>query len=359
MRQNYDNSFKEMFARKSVFITGANGGIGKEIVDRIARCGGKITLQSRSKPESHRSMDYIEMDFTNLKSLGSLVRHSMHHLDIMIHNAGLMSGFSTVHDIHCVNCIAPLVTTLFLLPNVLQAQTPQIIVVSSSSHLRSHTYKDGDMRKYMKDRSISFKTSLQAYAVSKYNIMLLTAALKQRLDGCQCKILTVHPGLVDTPMLQGAMGKSGFPGRNYLFLHPFEGAMKVLQASAAAAAAVTDTPAADANVDYYVNGKLAPWYTARGLRYGNSVQKNDILSKANSCFKDCLLEVPDSVRRELVHVLEEGGRQQQELRVNSGGCGGGGGGGACRSSEELLIHTRRQLALASLADEIKMTLGDD
>ncbi|KAJ1427720.1 hypothetical protein B484DRAFT_450194 [Ochromonadaceae sp. CCMP2298] len=285
------------FANATVFISGANGGIGRGIVDILNSFGAskpRLFVQSRLA----RALDYesnsLTMDFTDLRSLSALKHMPEGGIDVVIHNAGLMSSTATVRDVHQVNCLAPFLSTLFLLPPLLNSSKPKIVVVSSSSHLRGRPYQAGDLKAYMADPRRSAKTSLAAYAASKYNIMLLSVALKNRLRGCGVVLSTIHPGLVDTPMLQGFCGM-GFPGRGRVFLSPRRGAMNVLVGAC--------QPEAAAPVDYLVNGKSAPFFTARSLIPRRGEER--LRQVAEQCFRECLSECPASVRVDLIDVLAQ------------------------------------------------------
>ena len=60
------------------------------------------------------------------------------------------------------------------------------------------------MQKYVNDNETGLSSSLNAYAISKYNAILLAHALEVRFNTSGLIVHNVHPGLVDTPMLRGA-----------------------------------------------------------------------------------------------------------------------------------------------------------
>ena len=236
---------------KSYLITGALGGIGTELCERLTlEKSTKLLLQTRPsrldqlkafiEDRIHTTTEtkFVGVDFTDLNSISdiaSIVRNDDDKVDNVdmniIHNAGLMSTHASVRDIHAVNCIAPFATSLLLLPELMRHNdegASKVVFITSSSHIRSPLYKKGDITTYMKDNRTG-AIALTAYAISKFNLLLSTKALKARLQGTSVVISSIHPGLVDTPMLQGAFGTSKFPFRHRLFLSPKEAANAILQ----------------------------------------------------------------------------------------------------------------------------------
>ena len=118
-------------------------------------------------------------------------------VDVLIHNAGLMSAKASVKDIINVNCVSPFVISLCMLQRMMLStiKNPKILYISSSSHIRGQKYEKNRLSEsYMKDDRISVATSLRAYADAKYCSILLSMALQRRLKGTGIQIVNIHPG---------------------------------------------------------------------------------------------------------------------------------------------------------------------
>lgn len=283
----------------TILITGSSGGIGKELTNLYNSLGNNLILHSSRNGTKN---DTIYLNFNKLESLSNIVSIKSRRIDTIIHNAGLMNSNSSIRNIHCVNCIAPFVITLFLLPSLFYSNQPKIIFIGSSSHLRSKPYQSGDIHKYLKDisRKKSFidnsKLTLNAYAQSKYNLMLLSIALQQRLQLCNITIHTIHPGLVDTPMLKSFFGTLPFIGRNKLFLTPKESAIHILNG-------IYNVPPTNnyAIPSYIIRGKSNKYLMSR--RFINK-PTDKLLQQANICYYEIINILPLNIRTSIINTLE-------------------------------------------------------
>ena len=204
-----------------VFVTGTTSGIGRELVlQLLSRCkeltihcrptklaiqdelfgnssgrGNEIEIESKSDSESCK-IGVVGIDLSKVETIPRAIedlkiRESS--VDVLIHNAGLMSAQVSVRDIINVNCIAPFVLSMCMLPR-LSSENSKIIYISSSSHIRGPKYVKNQLQASLEDVRISSATSLHAYAVAKYNSILLSLALRRRLAGTGLKITNIHPG---------------------------------------------------------------------------------------------------------------------------------------------------------------------
>jgi len=298
--------------RCRVFVTGSFGGIGKELTVILSSLGCDVMLHtstSRTLLSDHSNASnknlrpMFVLDFKNMTNLLRAKELAFSGpTDMVIHNAGLMSQWASPYNIHCVNCIAPMIITLHMLPSLFHAPHPRIVFVGSSSHLRSKPYRSGDIKRVLDDRkqsTIKVKSCLDAYATSKYNLMLLSTALQTRLQGCDVSIHTIHPGIVDTPMLQGFFGGLVFPGRHRLLLSPRESAWNVLL-GALRAPVITDD--GHCKPSYVINRKPNVFFTARSLTTAR--RKEQLEGTSELCFKELLQELPIEMRCDVVQSLK-------------------------------------------------------
>ncbi|KAH7966261.1 hypothetical protein HPB49_014910 [Dermacentor silvarum] len=97
-------------AGKTVIITGANTGIGKETARELARRNARVILACRNPVKAKeaaadihastgRSVVLMQLDLCSLNSVRQFARHVLAtepRLDVLILNAGMMSGQSSV-----------------------------------------------------------------------------------------------------------------------------------------------------------------------------------------------------------------------------------------------------------------------
>ena len=302
-----------------VFLTGASGGIGEALCWRLSRVNVSTTITAR--PEKLSNLHAFATKINNATEsnlftaepldLYRLCRYwdqhqyytqSQHHglINAVIHGAGLMAPRASEEEIMHVNSYSPLALTILLLPRLIssvqqQELNPVVVFVSSSSHLRGKPFDSSstDIRQDI--------NSLTAYANAKLHMMLAGTALQKRLESTGILIRFVHPGIVDTPMLQSYFGRFAFWGRSKLLRSPAEGAAAViLPVLSAINEQRLDTARADCAKDskdstnahdyrrlYYVDGVSSPQRCSPYL--------NDAEACENS-FRDSIRVLPPSMR---------------------------------------------------------------
>ncbi|XP_061621715.1 retinol dehydrogenase 13 isoform X2 [Phyllopteryx taeniolatus] len=139
---------------KTVLITGANTGLGKETALDLAQRGARVILACRDLTKASMAADYIrrksgnnnvvvmKLDLASLKSvreLASQVINSEERLDILINNAGIMmcpkwkteDGFEMQFG---VNHLGHFLLTNLLLSMLKSSAPSRIVIVSSRAH---------------------------------------------------------------------------------------------------------------------------------------------------------------------------------------------------------------------------------
>jgi hypothetical protein len=151
----------------------------------------------------------------------------------------------------------------------------------------------------------------------KYNLLLLGAALDERLRDTDVVVHHVHPGLVDTPMLRGFYAARDLPQdrespgpsqplwsplwrylRGRVLLSPAEGARNVL--AAALAPRSFEGRGDTAHVPYFVNGLglPSPHRLSRHLAMDHHAAQ-----QVKECFRDAVEVLPEELRRLIVARL--------------------------------------------------------
>ncbi len=230
----------------TVLITGSSGGIGLALAERLAGEGWRVLLHGRDPDKlgaaraalgGARPHDAFRADFADLDAVRRLaehVREATGRLDVLVHNAGLLTPSyaeipAGVETTMAVNALAPFVLTNALRP-LLEAtadahEGARVVTVSSEAH-RGGRFRtltaDTIRRPVAPDRY----TSIQAYAQSKLVATTWTLELARRLDGTGVTANACHPGLVRTNVY-GGFGRLLRPvlqALSFLYLSPEQGA---------------------------------------------------------------------------------------------------------------------------------------
>jgi dehydrogenase/reductase SDR family member 12 len=197
-------------------ITGANSGIGLAAARQLARRGATIYLlvrnlergaaaQARICEEAEHSRVYVEaIDLSSAPSVRACadrIKAQTQRLDILINNAGdafdrRELSIDGVELTFATNVLGPFVLTNALIP-LLQNSTPARIINVSSGGMYLAKLDRNDLpyqrRKY---------DELMAYAQSKRALMMLTELWAEQLKSAGVTVNCMHPGWVDTPLLQ-------------------------------------------------------------------------------------------------------------------------------------------------------------
>ena len=161
----------ESFAGKTVIVTGANGGLGKEIVKHIIRLdAAKIIFGCRSRERGTKAkleieallkckpdiIEVWELDLESPASIRSFVdkANALPRLDVVINNAGVRAfNFKVVYDTErtlAVNNIGTFLLAFQLIPKLKETArtynvTPHMTIVASALYdVAKYPEKHGD-----------------------------------------------------------------------------------------------------------------------------------------------------------------------------------------------------------------------
>ncbi|XP_061191784.1 retinol dehydrogenase 12-like [Saccostrea echinata] len=201
---------------KTVIITGANTGIGKETAIDLASRGARVILACRDVLRAERAATEIIAKTNNqnvavrivdLASLASIrkfadnINKTEPKVNILINNAGIMmcpywkteDGFEMQFG---VNHLGHFLLTNLLLDKIKSSAPARIINVSSLAHTRTEKINFDDINSE-KDYDSRF-----AYRQSKLANVLFTRELNRRLEGTNVTANSLHPGLVLTELIR-------------------------------------------------------------------------------------------------------------------------------------------------------------
>uniref|UniRef100_A0A3P9JU72 NADP-retinol dehydrogenase n=1 Tax=Oryzias latipes TaxID=8090 RepID=A0A3P9JU72_ORYLA len=198
---------------KTVLITGANTGIGKETALDLALRGARVIMACRDTEKGEEAAASIraecpkaqvevrELDLADTCSIRAFAQkflREVHQLHILINNAGVMmcpytktvDGF----EMHIgVNHLGHFLLT-YLLVGLLKRSAPaRIVVVSSLAH------NFGWIRFHDLHSQGSYNSGL-AYCQSKLANVLFARELARRLNGTDVTVNSVHPGTVNSDL---------------------------------------------------------------------------------------------------------------------------------------------------------------
>ncbi len=197
-------------------ITGANSGIGLAAARQLARRGATIYLLVRNlergaaaqaricKEAGHSRVCLVPIDLSSLASVQTCadqIKRQTQRLDVLINNAG--DAFARrelsadgVELTFATNVLGPFALTTALLP-LLQASSPARLINVSSGGMYLAKLDPSDLQYEHKKYD-----ELMAYAQSKRALMMLTELWAEQLQPSGVAVNCMHPGWVDTPLLQ-------------------------------------------------------------------------------------------------------------------------------------------------------------
>ncbi|XP_062377522.1 retinol dehydrogenase 12 [Sardina pilchardus] len=198
---------------KTVIITGANTGIGKETARDLAKRGARIIMACRDLERGEEAREDImedsgnqnvvlkKLDLSSTKSIrdfAELINKEEKRLDILINNAGVMlcpysktvDGFEMQIG---VNHLGHFLLT-FLLLDLIKRSTPARIVNVASV---AHTWGGIQLDDINSEKSYNAR---RAYGQSKLANILCTRSLARRLQGSGVTVYALHPGVVQTEL---------------------------------------------------------------------------------------------------------------------------------------------------------------
>jgi len=209
---------KQILQGKNCLITGATGGLGKEIAKEFAKNGCNLFLTGRNdeklnslKNELENNQIKIDFEVADLSDVGDIqklidkTKNTFSSIDILVNCAGVfpvkLLSDSTIDDFE--NCFSVNVKAAFVLckefsQGMISKKWGRIVNIASSSAYAG-----------FKNTSI--------YCSSKHALLGLSRSLHSELKEYNVRTFCVSPGSIKTPM-----GKS-VTGQNYeTFLNPNE-----------------------------------------------------------------------------------------------------------------------------------------
>jgi NAD(P)-dependent dehydrogenase (short-subunit alcohol dehydrogenase family) len=215
----------ESNAQRTVLVTGATNGIGKEVAFELLAQGQHVIIHGRNPKKMDQvvseaedrvpgaKIDTILADFSSLKevkAMANALKNRFPRLDTLINNAGVycnkrsfsVEGFELAF---AVNYLAGFTLTLQLLPLLANSASARIINMSSVGH-RYVWINPLDIK------SQHFFWGWVNYCRSKLLLIPFTFHLAEFLQGSRITVNALHPGvIIGTEVTNAAFIKWGLP----------------------------------------------------------------------------------------------------------------------------------------------------
>ena len=198
---------------KTVIVTGANTGIGKETALDMAKRGARVILACRDMDRANTAAEHIRKlsgngnvdvekldlaSFDSIREFSEKINSKEEKIDILINNAGIMmcpkwktkDGFEMQFG---TNHLGHFLLTNLLLDKIKSSAPSRIINVSSLAHEKGNMNWD----------DLNWEQSYEpqeAYRQSKLANVLFTKELATKLKGTDVVTFSLHPGVVRTEL---------------------------------------------------------------------------------------------------------------------------------------------------------------
>jgi retinol dehydrogenase 12 len=196
---------------QSFFVTGANSGIGRAMVEALADRGGRVVLAARSEERTrpvlegilrkHQGLDaqFVKVDVSSLGSVRRAAEQFLatgHPIDVLVNNAGIAGTHALSADgfdlTYATNHIGPFLLTNLLLPRLREAPQGRIVNVSSVAQMRLKAMDWSGLER----QAAAKQSGFAEYAVTKLMNVLHAKELARRLADTRITTYALHPGAV-------------------------------------------------------------------------------------------------------------------------------------------------------------------
>lgn len=200
---------------KTILITGATDGIGKELAHMCWQSGANLILHGRNPQKletlpqslgagvSGQFVSTIKADFSRLEEVAEMAAKiitEFHHLDVLVNNAGLYPSSRVItkdgfEECNQVNYLSPFLLTNLLRPLLINSAPMRIVNLSSIGHRFVWSNANPSTKNLFYWRWV-------AYCRSKLDIIPWTRELAEQLKPYGITVNCVHPGIIRTKVIR-------------------------------------------------------------------------------------------------------------------------------------------------------------
>jgi NAD(P)-dependent dehydrogenase (short-subunit alcohol dehydrogenase family) len=200
---------------KTVVITGANSGIGKQTALELGQRGAHVVMAGRDSEKSRRARDELAVEapagrfelraldlasFADVRRFATDALEELEHIGVLLNNAGTVptrlqlteDGFEAQIG---VNHLGHYLLTRLLLPKLQEGDGGRIVHVSSILHAKGEI----DFDNFRGEKGYK---PLPAYYQSKLANVLFSNELARRLEGTSVTSNALHPGGIRTGIMR-------------------------------------------------------------------------------------------------------------------------------------------------------------
>jgi len=214
--------------KKTILITGASSGIGKETAMTLAKQGHQLIIHGRDpektkavfdeivKTTGNQDIEMLTADLSlmaEVKAFADKIIAKHDHLDVLINNAGGQFGETRLvtsegHErTFAINTLAPFLLTKLLLPLLEKSVSARVVTVSSASYQQGGDVPWDDIEL---ERHYSLTKS---YGLSKRYVWWLMRQFAVELEKRGVKNVTVNtcePGSAKTDLARESIKETWF-----------------------------------------------------------------------------------------------------------------------------------------------------
>ncbi|MFP6681744.1 MAG: SDR family NAD(P)-dependent oxidoreductase [Gammaproteobacteria bacterium] len=182
-----------MLNGKSIIITGANGALGRVVVDTTIEQGASVIAMDRVFDRDRGGVQQIVIDLTDAEAISEALTE-IDSIDGLFNIAGGFAMGPAVHETQASEWEAMFAMNVVTARNMCAAVVPKMLTVGHGAivNVGAMSAQEG-------------QGNMGAYCVAKSTVMRLTESLSKELRQLGINVNAVLPSIIDTPMNRGDM----------------------------------------------------------------------------------------------------------------------------------------------------------